>query len=295
MTSQPIAQISVAISTRDRADALARCLDALAYGTMLPAEIVIVDQSRDDQTKLVVAAHASGPIPLVYVYHNGSGLGVSQNIAIARASMPIVAVTDDDCIVDRGWVATLSDIFARGDIDMLAGRVLPLGPDAPGSYPVSTRTSTIARVFERDALPWDIGSGNNFAVRRQWLNYIGGNDERLGPGAPGRGGVDMDLFYRLLRAGARVRYEPAALVYHERTDWQGRVSRRQPYGYGMGAACVLWVRQGDWNGIRVLGLWMKMRMWRMLGAVRKQQVDAVREEALVVTGTILGIVYGLRA
>lgn len=291
---QHVAPISVAISTRHRAAALARCLDALAQGDVVPAEIVIVDQSGDDLTQQVVAAQPVGPTVLVYIHHNGSGLGVSQNIAITHTSMPVVAVTDDDCCVAPDWVATLAQAFARDDIDALTGRVLPLGPDQPGSVPVSTRTSTTSRVFGHDALPWDIGSGNNFAVRRTWLDRVGGNDERLGPGAPGRGGVDMDLFHRLLRAGARTHYEPAALVYHERTDRQGRMSRRESYGYGMGACCVVWFRQGDGTALHILFQWLKMRSWRLLGSLRHGEWTGVEEELLVLKGTCMGVTYGLR-
>ena len=39
------AELTVAIATLDRPVALARCLDALEVGSLLPAEIVVVDQS----------------------------------------------------------------------------------------------------------------------------------------------------------------------------------------------------------------------------------------------------------
>ena len=50
-TQTDLAPISVAISTRARPDALGRCLDALLAGERLPAEIVVVDQSRDDRSR----------------------------------------------------------------------------------------------------------------------------------------------------------------------------------------------------------------------------------------------------
>ena len=65
-------------------DALARCLRGLAAGTALPAEVVVVDQSRGDETKTVVQA-AEQLLPLVYLHHEGTGLGVSQNLGIPRS------------------------------------------------------------------------------------------------------------------------------------------------------------------------------------------------------------------
>lgn len=170
---------------------------------------------------------------MLYIRHPGSGLGAAQNVAFARARKAVVAVTDDDCVVDERWLETLERTFrASGCPDAVTGRVLALGPDCDGWYPVSTRLSPTVREFYGPGLPWELGSGNNFAVRREWLTLIGGADERLGPGSRGLGAVDMDLFYRLLRAGARVRYEPAAVVLHARTTRRGPLVRRFPYGYG---------------------------------------------------------------
>jgi O-antigen biosynthesis protein len=295
-TINDIANVSVTISTCDRADALARCLDALLCGEVLPSEIVVVDQSRSNQTRTVVEQRQSGPVPIHYIRDAGVGLGASQNIAIAHTSCPIVAVTDDDCVPMPDWIAVIAQAFAAPDlIDVVTGRVLPLGPDTPGLYAVSSRTSLLRTEFGPNAMPWDIGSGNNFAAKRDWLNRIGGNDERLGPGSPGQGGVDMDLFYRLLRAGARIRYEPSSLVYHERASKAGRIGRRAPYGFGIGAGCSIRLREGDRQALRILGRWLLMRVERLAGALRRRQWMLAYEEVLVLGGTLGGLVHGLRA
>ncbi len=175
----------------------------------------------------------------------------------------------------------------------MTGRVLPREPVHPRVYAVSLRTSETRIEFSRDAMPWDIGSGNNFVVKAGWWNRVGGNDERLGPGSPGQGGVDMDVFYRLLRAGARIRYEPNLVVYHERTTREGRIARRSMYGHGMGAACMIHLRHGDWNALRMFGRWLLMRTGRMWNALRRRDGLGMYEEFLVLKGTARGVVYGL--
>ena len=161
--------------------------------------------------------------------------------------------------------------------------------------PVSSRTSEIPREFAGRVPPWDLGSGNNFAVRRSWFERVGGCDERLGPGSPGRGGVDMDLFYRLLRAGARGRYEPELLVHHEQKPREGRRSRRGAYGFGMAAACVLWLREG---GDRSAAACSAAGCFSACGCSRSALVrrrwSAVYDELLVLDGTARGVVHGLR-
>jgi GT2 family glycosyltransferase len=292
---KPIAQLTVALSSLNRPEALAGCLEALLSGDVLPAEIVIVDQSRDDRTRQVVESCVSGPVSLVYIHREGRGLGAAQNLAIKAARTSIIAITDDDCEPTSNWVAKIEQAFASpNSIDGLTGRVLPLGPETSETYAVSSRTSAERVEFHGKAMPWYVGSGNNFAVRREWLECIGGNDERLGPGSPGQGGVDMDLFYRLLRAGARIRYEPELLVYHARTSKEGRISRRIPYGYGMGVCCTLWLRQRDLYALRVLISWLFLRTSRLFEGFLRRQWMRVYEEGLVLFGTLKGLVHGMR-
>lgn len=296
LQSERRAQVTVAISTSDRSELLDRCIKGLLSGDVLPHDVVVIDQSRDDRTRQVVEQFGDGPVPIHYVRHDGRGLAISQNLAFNRAESPIIAVTDDDCVPARSWVATIDRLLGQApSLDVLTGRVLPLGDEQPGLYAVSSRTGMQRVVLDHHAMPWEVGSGNNFAVRRDIVLRVGGNDERLGPGAPGRGGVDMDLFYRLLRAGARIMYEPDSLVYHERATRAGRLGRRVPYGYGMGACCSIWLVRGDGHALRVLARWLMMRLRRLLGGVRAANGLLVYEETLVLVGTVGGLIYGLRA
>lgn len=286
---------SVAISTRDRPEALARCLDALATGNLPPREIVVVDQSRTAATRTVVEERRAVGLPIRWISQEPRGLGTSQNAAVRAATGAVVAVTDDDCVPDPGWLATIARIFAEPDApDVLAGRVLPLPPEGDRLYPVSSRLSTKRRDFQDRAVPWHLGSGNNFALRRTWFLRIGGCDERLGPGSAARGGVDMDLFYRLLRAGARARYEPDVLVFHERQTLAERAGRRPMYGRGMGACFALWFSQGDAYALPVLGRWLLLRTARMGRAVGSRDWMGVREEATMLRTTVDGVLHGWR-
>jgi GT2 family glycosyltransferase len=286
--------ISVAISTRDRAELLARCLGALAAGSVLPAEVVIADQSADDATRELAGRFDA--LEVRYLHVAAGGLGAAQNAAIEAAGSELVAVLDDDCVPDPQWLETVVRTFeAHPELGLVTGRVLPLPEREAGTVAVSSRTSPDVAEFDGRVIPWHVGSGNNFALRRPAFAAIGGNDIGLGPGAPGRGGVDMDLFYRLLRSGARGRYEPAALVLHERATPAGRLARRVPYGWGMGACVVKWLREGDRYAWRVLAAWLRLRGTMLARALGHRRWLAAYEELLVLTGTVRGIAYGVRA
>jgi GT2 family glycosyltransferase len=263
---------------------------------VLPSELVVADQGEGSETCLVVQEAGDAGLPIRYVRARAGGLGAAQNDAVAATTAAVVAVLDDDCVADESWLAEISRIFGEDDdLALLGGAVLPLGPPSHATYPVSSRVSTETREFCGPSLPWDVGSGNNFAVRRDWFERIGGCDERLGPGAPLRGGLDMDLFYRLLRAGGRARYEPTVRVLHERATRAGRLARRSAYGYGMAAAIGIWVRGGDRFGLTVLAAWLRMRIGLLLRALARARWLSAYEEVLVLRGTLVGLLRGLLA
>lgn len=287
--------MTVAISTRGRADELERCLESLLESDVRPDEIVVVDQSEDDATERVVQRFAEAAVPLRLIRDHGQGLGRAQNLAVSHARHALIAITDDDCIVASDWLAAVARAFhADPALAGVTGRVLPLEPEPPRVFPVSTREGAVRRRFFARALPWEVGSGNNFAVRREWFLRAGGCDERLGPGAPGRGALDMDLFYRLLRAGGAMRFEPDLVVFHRRATHADRIVRRFPYGYGMGAFCALWLRRGDLYSIWIFARWSGSRLRRLFGGASRGDWLRVREEMLVLRGTAHGLVQGFR-
>ena len=290
------AQISIAIATRDRPDVLARLLDALAASEPRPREILIADQSAGPQSERIARERARGEVEIHYLRDDRAGLGVAQNRAFSHAQCPIIAVIDDDCVPASGWLAAIAERFdAHNELGAVTGPVLPLPADDPKLVPVSSRRSPLVRTFLGRHVPWEVGSGNNFAVRREWLDAVRGNDERLGPGSPGQGGVDMDLFYRLLRAGARIRYEPDSVVYHAQVTTKERLARRGPYGHGIGAGVVIWLREGDLYAVWVLVRWLALRLRRCFRGLLQQDWTLAREEALVLGGTARGLLFGLRA
>jgi glycosyltransferase involved in cell wall biosynthesis len=283
--------VTVVISTLDRPALLARCLDALAAGRRRPAAVVVVDQGDPSPVDDVVAARA-GALEIRHVVQTTRGLSVSQNAGVAAARTRIVAVIDDDCVPDEHWIELVADTFAEPEPPtLLAGRILPLPPEGTRTVAVSSRTSEVEATHRWPVEPWVIGSGGSFAVVRDRYLEVGGNDERLGTGSPGRGGNDMDLFYRLLRAGGTARYDPRLLVHHERSTVEERRARRGSYGFGVGAAVGRWVRDGDRWAWRALARWLVLRARTLR---RSPSAAALADELRIFGGTVSGLWYGLR-
>lgn len=289
------ADVTIAVATMERPAALSRCVDAILRGETLPNQLLIVDQSRDDRTEhLVAGAGWDRVVPVTYLRKSETGLARSRNAAVAHASQPIVVFTDDDCVADGRWLSSIVRRFDSAERpDAVTGRILPLGPDTPGFYGVSLRTSEIPAVYAGRSIPWRAGSGANTAVRREWFQRIGEFDTRLGGGSPGCAAEDVDILYRLLRAGAQLSYEPGAIIFHERQEADRRLRSRPSYGFGMGAFCAIWVRRYDSFALWMLAQWCIERGRALAASALRRRWPRVREELLMLRGLVSGIGYGL--
>jgi GT2 family glycosyltransferase len=207
----------------------------------------------------------------------------------------VIAFTDDDCVPDPGWIARIDQTFhSFPGVDGVTGRILPLGPEARDQYAISIRTENKGAEFRGRALPWDVGSGGNFAVKRGWLVQVGGYDERLGAGTPGRAAEDMDIFHRLLRSGANIRYEPEVMIYHERQERDRLLSSCFNYGHGIGAFSAKHLRKGDTYAGVILGFWLYWLFRRMGNSIVRRDRDQVKGNLLSLRGCYHGLAYGFK-
>ncbi|HUF34957.1 MAG TPA: glycosyltransferase [Gemmatimonadales bacterium] len=287
--------LTVAVAACDRPEPLRRCLTALASGGVRPAQLLVVDQSGGDGVAAVVHGLAIPGTRVDYLRQPRRGLSASRNAALAAATQSLIAFTDDDCVPAPDWLATVSGVFGESAApDAVTGRVLPLGEERPGTFVVSPRTATERMDYRGRAVPWTVGTGGNFTARREWLDRVGGFDERLGAGSPGRAAEDADLLYRLLRAGATIRYEPAAVVYHERQTEAQRLASRWGYAHGITALCGLWLRRGDPYALRLLAAWLGHQSGALGTATLRGDWPLARQRVLSLRGGLRGFWYGLR-
>jgi GT2 family glycosyltransferase len=289
------ANTTVAIATLNRPAGLLRCIEAVMAGESLPAELIVVDQSDRDDSEQLLRPWQWPQTQLQYLRQPKRGLSASRNAALAAARAPVIAMTDDDCAPAPGWLRAVERAFAEDpEPTAVTGRILPLGPEAPGLFAVSSRPSTIPAQYSGKAPPWQAASGGNFSVRREWWERLGGFDERLGAGSRGQASEDIDFAYRLLRCRRLILYEPDALVYHERQPLARRIETRWTYGYGIGAFCGKWMRRRDAYALRLLATWLGWRGREFGGALIRGRWYDARERRLMLRGTAAGVIYGLK-
>lgn len=242
----PAVDLSVIVCTRNRSDALARLLEQLEHLVVPDGvrwELIVVDNASTDTTASMLATLQS-PLPLRVVHERIPGLSRARNTGIAAARGDLLLFTDDDCLPDAHWLATVHEEFTRApSLGVLGGRVELFDlRDRPTTTRTSRERGAISAACNLDGI-----IGCNLSFRRSTLAAIGPFDVGLGGGTGAGAGEDVDIVYRSLRAGLRVEYSPDALVYHNhgrRTDAQVRALNRA-YTVARGALFCKYVMAGD--------------------------------------------------
>ncbi len=237
---------TVATCTRERPDDLRRCLAAVLQMPDDGQEILVVDNNpKTDATRQVVAS-----FPRVrYVREDQPGLDAARNRALKEARGEIIAFVDDDAAPDANWLRALLRNFADPLVLCVTGLTMPveLQTEAQEWF---ERYSAFSRGFYRRMFDWSninpmeagrAGAGANMALRRSVLELIGPFDPALDAGTPTQSGGDTEMYARLLSAGYRIVYDPAALNWHRhRRTWDELL--RAIYGYGVGTY-AFWTRK----------------------------------------------------
>ncbi|HYI61121.1 MAG TPA: glycosyltransferase [Acidimicrobiales bacterium] len=248
------ADLTVAIATRDRPEALGRALDSVQASTAPPARIVVVDNAPgDDATAALVAARRAADPRITYVREGMAGLACAHNAALPLVDTPFVAFTDDDVVVDPGWTAWVRAGFdAADDVACVTGLIFPAELRTAEQWWIE-RGAAFAKGYDRRVVdpavearrdplfPFaagSFGSGANMAFATDVLRAMGGFDPALGAGSGSLGGDDLAAIHDVLARGHRLVYEPAAVVFHHHHEGYDAL-RRQVYGYGAGLTAYL--------------------------------------------------------
>ncbi len=269
--------ISLVISTRNRAAQLERALDACARlqyeGTW---ELVIVDNGSSDATPQVLDAFGGRFTRHVRVLQHGRpGLAGARNVGWRAAGGDIVAFTDDDCYPQEDYLAHICGCFSDPRYGFAGGRVLLYDP---ADHPITIQLSDRQMDFPPRSYiaPGEV-HGANFAFRRQALQAIGGFDERLGAGTKYHSAEDTDAMARVSAMGWWGLYDPAPVVshHHRRRDAKELQWMRKAHGIGTGAYFIKCLANPALRG-KYLFRWpnvmvragVRRSLWQLVGAWR---------------------------
>jgi GT2 family glycosyltransferase len=241
--------ISVVVCTADRKAKLKRLLESLSDVEMLPdcaAELILVNNAPStDLVPIVEDASRRLRMPVALVTELERGLARARNRGLRHARGEVIAFTDDDCVVERSWLVNIWRRFTRDpDLMGLGGKVDLANPH---DLPITVRTGDAPEQLSAFAEVFGFMHGCNMAFRRVLFERLGGFDTDFGAGSAMKAGEDTEFVYRAFRAGNRIGYEPAVLVWHDhgRTTWRQRRATLNRYHQANGAVLAKFARSGD--------------------------------------------------
>ena len=239
--------VTVGICTWNRAALLREALAAVSRSTLPPRlewEVLVVDNDSADGPQSVVTEFRDA-LPIRCVREPSPGLSNARNRCVDEARGAYILWTDDDVIVERGWL----EEYVRAFRDLPAAAVFggPVRPrfegeppkwltavwtDVQSAYGIRDLGDALTRL-DAHRPPY----GSNYAVRRA-EQRAHRYDPRLGRNRDALlGGEEVAVLGAILRGGAQGWWLPAAAVDH----WipKGRQTSRYLARYYRGQGRVL--------------------------------------------------------
>lgn len=224
--------LSVVIPTKDRADALARTLDALEAQRLAgaSAEIVVVDNGSSDGTLAQVRAREQGAaLPIRLLEQPEGGPAAARNAGVAASAGAVLLFLGDD-------TEPAEEDLLRGHLDLHAARPEPaygvLGritwtPHKPVTPFMRWLENGGPQFDYRDLTPGPVDPASYFysshaSVKRTIFEQVGGFDVRF----PSAAVEDTELGVRLADAGLELDYHPELLVFHDHPTTSAQSLRR---------------------------------------------------------------------
>lgn len=275
---------SVVVPAYNAEDTLERCVRSLLR-LNYPAdrvELIFVDNGSTDATAEILGRYGD---ELQVAREPKPGPAAARNTGLSMAGGETVAFTDSDCVVDEDWLRNLVAPLEGHPARVVGGRILAARP--------SNRIERFGeRIHDHRASielshPPYVATGN-WSMR---LSGLGGRrpfDESL------KRCSDVDLSYRLFRAGYSFFFQPSALVYH-RNVRSVRGLLAEGFRHGLYSVPA---RRKHGDLIRACG--HRGLLWETYQRVASSPLDAIRErdaaatmcKSVFLTGKAVGRITG---
>ena len=227
----PSPLVSIIVPAYNEEKVIANCVKSIESSNYRNFEIILVDDGSTDRTLQIMRRYENPPQVQVIAQPN-SGKAAALNHGFQLAKGEILFFVDADGIFTRSTIHEMLYGFTSAKVGAVCGNDAPVNLDRLLTQLMALQTH-VGTGFVRRALAQinclPIVSGNIGAFRRSALDWP---FTRLGkeaePFSKGFIGEDLELTWRIHRAGYRVNFAPRAIVRAEtpstvRTLWKQRV------------------------------------------------------------------------
>ena len=265
--------VSIVVVSRDRPEALKRCLLGLSQLQYPSFEIVVVA----DPKGIEAAQDQPFSDDLKLLPFNELNISAARNLGLTHAAGEIVAFIDDDAVPEPQWLRFLIAPALQSDVAALGGFVRgrngisfqwkACGLDALGEAHELEVSSTQTSVLTPPRGRAIKTEGTNMAFRRSVLIELGGFDPAFHYYLD-----ETDLNMRIARAGYKTAVVPLAEVHHGFAANKLRTKARVPRDlFDIGASWAVFQRKHVTKE-RHHNQWQRLRAEQRLRLLR-QMVD----------------------
>lgn len=268
------AAVTLVVPVKDdqvRLDALLARISSTTPGI---AGVIVVDDGSRTALRIPALSDTT-PVRLLRRTSSG-GPGVARMAGLTAVTTPLVAFLDVDCSPVTGWLDLLLGHFSDERVVVVAPRV-----SAAASTQAPGRVGGCLVDHDERHSPLDLGAEPARVAPGTRVSYVPSaalvartaaiRDSR-GFDPALRFGEDVDLIWRLVAAGGRVRYEPRAVVHHEVRPGLGGWLR-QRFDYGTSAA-PLARRHHDAVAPAAMSRW-SLTVWLLVAAGHRRAALAL--------------------
>lgn len=235
-------KISVVIPVYNGSRTIAECLSCLAQQKHTDFEVILVDNRSTDDSKRIIEGfiQAHPALSMRLLHEPRQGATFARNTGIKAAAGVIIANTDPDCLPSPTWLLDLDACFTNGDIAMVAGNIESRTPENISETFSALYTLPpvdVERVFTSYTFTGGGYATANLAVRKSWLDRVGGFDESINHNGIGIA-EDHDLCRRIYDMGGKLLATPRATILHwHRGSVRGIA--RQGFLFGLAQSMML--------------------------------------------------------
>ncbi len=202
--------VSVVVPAYNEEKVIGHCVESILACDYPRREIILVDDGSTDGTLSEMRRYEKTP-GVILVPKPNSGKASALNAGLARASGEVIFFVDADSVFARNTIGEMLKGFDSERVGAVCGNDSPSNLDRLQTRLANLQTH-VGTGFVRRALAMlnclPIVSGNIGAFRRSAL-------DRTGPFLEGFIGEDLELTWRVHKAGYRVNFQPWATVYAE--------------------------------------------------------------------------------
>jgi glycosyltransferase involved in cell wall biosynthesis len=195
-------QLSIIIPAYNAGATLAACLGAIFAQAVDDVEVIVIDDGSNDDTRQVALRY---PATLLALPDN-RGPSAARNHGAAHAKGQFLFFMDADVALSKEALARGRVLIEQPGVDAVVGSY----DDEPAVRTLVSQFKNLAHhYFHQRSGPYATTLfGACSLIRRELFVAVGGFDERR------RLLEDVELGYRLIARGARIRLEPGLQVKH---------------------------------------------------------------------------------